>query len=54
VKVEDVAAVDEIAAVPGTAALDVAKEPLGAEVTRATTVTVSPRAVPEGSAKVTV
>jgi len=36
--------VDEIAAVPGTAAFDVANEPAGAEVTRAPTMIESPRA----------
>jgi hypothetical protein len=39
-----VAAVDEIAAVPGTAAFDVANEPAGAEVTRAPTMIESPAA----------
>jgi len=49
------AAVEEIAAVPGTAALAVEKDVLGAEVTRATTTTVSvPRTVVEGSENVTV
>jgi len=54
VKVEAVAAVEEIAGVPGTALLEVAKDPAGAEVTRARTTTVSPIAVPEGSVNVTV
>jgi len=42
-----------MAAVPGTAAFAVANEVAGAEVTRATTVTESPLAVPAGKVKVT-
>ena len=48
------AAVEEIAAVPGTAAFAVANEVDGADVTRARTVIESPIAVPDGNAKVTV
>jgi len=49
------AAVELIAAVPGTAAFAVENDVLGAEVTRATTTIVSvPRTVVEGSENVTV
>jgi hypothetical protein len=40
--VADVAAVDEIAAVPGTAAFEVANEVAGADVIRAPTIIESP------------
>jgi hypothetical protein len=49
-----VAAVEEIAAVPGTAAFEVANEDAGAEVIRAKTMTVSPATVPDGRVNVTV
>jgi len=47
------AAVDVIASTPGTADFGVANEVAGATVTRASTVTESPTAVPAGNVKVT-